>query len=60
MACLGQTQHLSRATSLNGIIIAALLLVHKTAYAELAQVLWLGMVELHKEISKGSPTAFPA
>ena len=60
MVCLGQTQHLSRATSLSGIIIAALLVLCKMACAELAQVSWLGMVELHKEISKGSHTAFPA
>lgn len=32
----------------------------KLAYTELAQVSWLGMVELHKEISKNSHTAFPA
>lgn len=55
MVCLAQTQCHSRATSLSGIIIAALLLLRKMACGELAQVSWLGMVELHKEISKGSP-----
>ena len=61
MVCLGRAQHLSRATSLSGTIItAAMLLLHKMACAELAQVSRLGMVELRKEISKDSHTAFPA
>lgn len=60
MVCLGQTQHLSGATSLSRIVIAALLLLHKMAYVELAQVSRVGMVELHKEIPKGSHTSFPA
>lgn len=36
--------------SLSGIIIAALLLLHKMAYAELAQVWGLGMKEYPKDL----------